>query len=253
MEKVPWKNLESIEGSIEGRFLRPTLLGEHVLPYKLRPPSLSVTPEVNGKVIGEKNAEVEEFQGLAEWLRAAAVHWEKNRTKAAEKRGLDLKGQLDFHGKLASQFPIPEFRVLYSKSGMHVSSMWTRGMEVVDYTLYWAPVGSPAEARFLVAILNSAAVTQAVRPLMSYGKDERHIEKYVWRLPIPTYDPTNSVHQCLTQLAELAEAEVAQLDLQEDKKGFVWQRQQIRKHMAQSEVGKEIETLVTGLLEGPGA
>jgi HEAT repeats/PBS lyase HEAT-like repeat len=33
------------------------------------------------------------------------------------------------------------------------------------------------------AILNSATVTELVRPFMSYGKDERHFDKHIWQRP----------------------------------------------------------------------
>ena len=75
---------------------------------------------------------------------------------------------------------------------------------VIDHKLYWAAVSGIGEARYLTAILNSDVLTQLVRPLQARGEhNPRHFDKYIFRLPIPLYDPGNSEHQ---QLAELGKA-----------------------------------------------
>lgn len=48
---------------------------------------------------------------------------------------------------------------------------------------------------------------------MSYGKDERHIDKYVWQLPIPLYDAMVEAHRALAALGARAEAEIVALAL----------------------------------------
>jgi hypothetical protein len=246
MEKPPWKTLDSVEGAVEGRFLREAMLGEHVLPFRLRERALSVIPEVDDKILGVDDPEIEEHQGLREWLEQTSGVWDAERT--SKRNSMSLSNRLDYHRNLSAQFPIPKCRVLYTKSGMHVSAMWTRGTEVIENTLYWAPVSYLTEARFLVAVLNSTIVTQGVRPMMSCGHNPRHIDKYVWRLPIPAYSSANPVHQRLVELSELAEKEIAALDLQEGEKKFPWQRQEIRSYLTQSDVGQEIESLVEALL-----
>jgi hypothetical protein len=204
-----------------------------------------VIPEVDNSVLGEDSLAIEEYRGLQDWVGRISECWEAYRSP---KSPADLiRGRLDFQHKLSSQFPMPEFRVLYNKSGTHLSAMWTQGTEVIDHCLYWAPVSSLDEARFLVAILNSAVTTWAVEPLMSYGKDARHFDKYVWQLPIPTFDAAEPTHQRLVELSTLAEGEVAALDLREGERDFPWQRQQVRKHLARSKVGNEIEALVATL------
>ena len=82
---------------------------------------------------------------------------------------------------------------------------------------------------------------------MSYGKDERHIDKYVWMLPIPLFDPSIESHSALADLGAQAEAEIAELDLAEDTY-FVGLRQNIRRHLAASDVGREIEERVEELI-----
>jgi len=114
---------------------------------------------------------------------------------------------------------------------------------VIDHKLYWATAHSEIEADFLCAILNSAAVTQLVRPLMSYGKEERDIDKHVWDLPIPEYDHSDADHVELAKLAKRARQEIAELELNE-KKHFAALRRSVRKHLAQSETGRAIEQRV---------
>ena len=110
--------------------------------------------------------------------------------------------QLNFQSKLSKQLPIPAFRIVYNTSGMHVCCAKLRDRRaIVNSDLYWASARSEAEADYLCAILNAPATTDLTRPLMSYGKDERHIHKHVWELPIPLFDQNDPVHQRLVELA----------------------------------------------------
>jgi hypothetical protein len=118
---------------------------------------------------------------------------------------------------------------------------------IIDHKLYWGAANSEAEANFLCAILNSAAVTKLVRPLMSYGKDERDIDKHVWELPIPEFDASHSDHAELARLGGVAGEEVLAFDL-DGSKHFAALRRVIREHLASSETGKAIEALVGELL-----
>jgi hypothetical protein len=119
---------------------------------------------------------------------------------------------------------------------------------IVDHKLYWAAVSSEAEARYLCAILNSAIVTVKVRPLMSYGKDERDIDKHVWKLAIPTFDPGNQAHLELALMAERSEAAVGKLAL-DSEEHFSASRRKIREFLQASQTGQRIEELVSLLLE----
>jgi hypothetical protein len=83
---------------------------------------------------------------------------------------------------------------------------------------------------------------------MSYGKDERHIDMAVWRLPIPLYNPSDEQHLQLADLGRQAENEVAALDIDESKH-FPSLRRQIRKHLANSSTGRQIDNLMESLLK----
>ena len=77
----------------------------------------------------------------------------------------------------------------YNKFGLHVSAaLVTNRAALIENTLYRAALNIASEGHYLVGILNTPSLTELVRPLMAYGKGECHIDKVVWRLPIPARD-----------------------------------------------------------------
>lgn len=77
------------------------------------------------------------------------------------------------------------------------------------------------------APLNSPTLTEILRPLMSYGKDERYVDKTVWHLPIHLFDPNDAAHVRLAEIGQTEAARIAALDLNEPK-NFVRLRQVVR-------------------------
>ena len=204
-EKTPWKGLKSLAGVVETEFVRPVLSGESLLPYRVSADLLAVVPCDSRHLLREPGA-IELHPGLEHWWRHAEAIWERHRSSER----LSLFQQLDYQSKLSKQLPIPTLRVVYNKSGMHlVAAKVTNRRALVSNGLYWASVASEAEADFLCAILNAPAATEAVRPLMSYGKDERDIHKHVWQLPIPQFDTDNTTHQRIVEIARHLEQQVA--------------------------------------------
>ena len=60
------------------------------------------------------------------------------------------------------------------------------------------------EANYLLAIINSDALYEAVQPLMAKGQfGARHLHKHLWKLPIPEFDAAEPLHR------EIAEAGAA--------------------------------------------
>jgi hypothetical protein len=108
-------------------------------------------------------------------------------------------------------------------------------------------MNSEEEADYLCAIMNSAVTTEALRPFMSYGKDERDIHKHVWQLPIETYDPQNPIHVRLVALARAAATIAAAFEVKEDLH-FAATRRHIRERLEASEVGVEISQIVEEML-----
>ena len=82
---------------------------------------------------------------------------------------------------------------------------------------------------------------------MSYGKDERDIDKFVWRLPIPRYDEADPEHRTLAALARDVESQIAALPLPEGAH-FTTLRRRIRHTLASLPAAQRIEQSVARLL-----
>jgi len=67
--------------------------------------------------------------------------------------------------------------------------------------LYWAAVATEDEARYLTAVLNAPVTTERVNPI----RGQRDFHKYVWSLPIPAFESSDSQHKLLVALCAEAE------------------------------------------------
>ncbi|WP_139982976.1 Eco57I restriction-modification methylase domain-containing protein [Nocardioides litoris] len=244
-EKTPWKALPDLTGTVESEFVWPTLLGEHVVPYRVTDHDLFVVP-VNrqGHLLTGDNPKVDAYPGLATWVRNAEGLWAEHRRSK-----LTLGQQIDHMRKLTQQMPPPALRVVYAKAGMHVAAALVADPKVViDHKLYWAAVSTEAEGYYLLGILNSPSLTELVRPLMSYGKDERDIDKHVWKLPIPTYNGDDEDHAAISALARQVAEAVGHRSV--DSTNFVAARRDLRAHLAADGVARDLDRRVRYLLGG---
>ncbi len=243
-EKMPWKEVRSLEAVVEAEFIRPILLGESILPFRALPAKRGVIPLEGTKLLDGEHPRLDFYPGLADWWRRAEQLWLYHRSSDR----LTLREQLDFRKKLTDQLPTPRLRVVYAASGMHVvASLVENPAAICEHSLYWGSVTSHAEGNFLCAILNTPSLTDLVRPLMSYGKDERHIDKHVWRLPIPLFDDSDPVHRRLSDLGEKCAEVVAALDLS-GSGNFVTLRRLVRSALAADPTATEINEIVLDLL-----
>jgi len=247
LEKMPWKNVDSMEGNVESRFLYDTLFGTNIVPFHvLKRTVRSVIPWTGRELLDGADPRIDEYPGLAKWWRDAEAIWEHNRSKSTT---LSLREQVDYYGKLSAQFPLQPHRVLYTKSGVRITASRFDGESaIIDHTLYWAAVDSIEEGRYLVAILNSDVVHLMVEPLMSEGLfGKRHVDKYVFAVLFPTFDPSNTLHQKIAHAAARAEDVVSELELPEELK-FGAARSQARSALEDSGITAELEGLVEALL-----
>jgi SAM-dependent methyltransferase len=244
-EKAPWKHLPDLTGVVESEFVWPVLLGENLVPFRILEPELFVLPlrPSLGGLMGTDHLRIDAYPGLAAWARQVEALW-------AEHSGakMPLVEQIDYRGKLSQQVPVLRLRVAYAKAGMHVAAALVESdRALIDHTLYWAAVTTESEGHYLVGILNSPSLTELVRPYMSYGKDERHIDKHVWKLPIPTYDPDNEVHAEISLLSRELAREIAAQEFRSTN--FVTIRRDLRTSVAETTHGRRIDELVVELLE----
>lgn len=239
-EKRPWKDLPSLRGTVEQRFVRPLFLGESILPFRPLRPIDAIIPWDQHLLNG---SDLDEYPGLATWLRRAEALWVRFRSSER----LSLIERLDYQRYLSRQFPTAGYRVVYTKSGMYMAAAIVADqMAIIDHKLYWGAVDSLDEGRFLTAILNSTVLTLTVRHLQGRGEhNPRDFDKYIFQLPVPVYKTADPAHQRLVALAERAEHVAANIPL--PAKRFEVQRRCIREALAHDGVMSDIDAIVKTL------
>ena len=246
--KGDWKDVESREGKVPTEWIRPLHRSPDMAPYIAKWKHTNAIVPVDGD--GRFHADPGR----------ACAFWEELDEVYEEHRGIGdgtattLRNQLDHMGKLSSQPLVPKRgrrMVLYPASGEIMRAARARaGEAVVEETLYWFEVASQAEAGYLVAILNAPCLKRAFNECRSSG---RHFHLHPWRkVPIPKYDKRCRSHRSLAELCTRAEA-VARgcaMATLADRPNLqqVGLSAAIREAVAASEVGQEINRIVTGLL-----
>jgi hypothetical protein len=243
-EKKPWKNLPTLSRPVESQFIRPLILGETILPYIVKPNPLAIVPWDGEQLLGPDGERIDLYPGLAAWWREASTIWDRH-----GRQQMTLNARLDYRHGLSHQFPIAHERVVYTKGGMYLAAARiTDPQAVIDHKLYWAPARSKNEALYLTGILNSDALTLAVRPLQARGEhNPRDFDKYIFQLPVPLFDRDNEDHLILAELADAAEKRVAAMQLPE--LSFQAQRKRVRQALRDDGIAEQVEAKVAKLLD----
>jgi hypothetical protein len=247
-EKAPWKTLNSIEERVEADFVRPILLGESILPYRIFQPFEGVIPvNGDGSVLDSEAAANRGYTGILRWMRSAENVWNTH-----SETGMTLVEQFNYYGKLSSQFPIARTRIVYAASGtLPAACLVNDNRAVVEHKLYWGKSESETEARFLLAILNSEVTRSRAAHLQSVGQfGARDFDKVMFTLPIPRFDPREQLHESLAALAQKAEAVAANVVIGGSVK-FQRARKLIREALTEAGIAQEIDRAVGELLGRP--
>lgn len=244
LEKAPWKDLAGIEHSVEASFIRRIFLGESILPYRAERPVTGVIPMDGNQLLDSTAAADRGWSGLAGWMRAVEAAWNAN-----SEAGVRFVDQIDYYGKLTSQFPIAPLRVVYAKAGNNPAACLLRDIEaLVDHKLYWATPESEDEGYYLVAVINSEAARRRVERLQSRGLfGARDFDKVMFTLPIPRFDVRQSTHAGLAKAGRDAEALAAQVATTENEP-FTRARKRVRDALKQAGLADQIDALVDQLL-----
>ena len=242
-EKAPWKSLPDLHGHVERQFVFPVHLGSTVTPYRLLEPWKAVLPVAGGGVLSDEG--IDAYPDLSARWGAAEAIWQAHRSDSTK---ISLTEQVDWQGKLGKQFPVPTYRVVYTKSGTKLAAATvTDQRQAIDHKLYWAPAATLAEARYLTAIFNSTALLTRVQGLQSRGQfGARDFDTYVFAVPFPEYDSSNATHVAIVAAAERAEEVAARVPLPESA-GFQRARKLIREALAAEGIGAEVEAHVEEL------
>lgn len=247
-EKSPWKDQPSIEHAVEALFLRPVLLGESILPFRLFQSFEGVVPVADDVLFDSATAAspARGFDKLSGWLRSAEATWDANKADATS---LTWAEQQNYNGKLLSQFPIAPLRVVYAKSGSRPAAMVLRDdRAVIDHMLYWTAPAGESEASYLTAILNSEAARSRAEHFQARGQfGARHFDKVMFNLSISVFSEKETLHRDLATAGREAERVASMVELVEGER-FQRARKRIRDALAEDGIGLEIEKLVDRLL-----
>lgn len=246
-EKMPWKELHSLEGTIESAFIRNLMLGSTIAPFRVLDPWRAVIPWDGTNVLDADDSGLEQFAGLAEWWRTASERWSNNRQK---KSPPTLTGRINFQKALETQFGSTGSRVVYTTSGSSlVAALVEDASCVIDSSLYWATVSQSGEAHYLLCILNSSAMEKAVAPLQSKGNfGRRHFHKFVFDVPFPLYNGNNALHQQISQIGSDAALEAAKVEIPAGTE-FKKARRLVNAHLAKVGITSKQEAAVATLLK----
>ncbi len=212
-DKAPWKNLNLTaisQQTIESRHVYDVHLGETLVPYATLEPLKAILPVRRGEYeipVDTNGPGGVRLGGLDQRMRGRwqTINglWEDNKQPATK---LNLLGQIDYQRKFSSQLGWQQtnarpVRIVYPTSGQPTAAIIHDNTSVIDTKLYWVTCKNIQEANYLLAIINSNALYEAVTPLMNKGQfGARDLHKHLWKLPIPEYDDGEPLHR------EIAEA-----------------------------------------------
>lgn len=241
-DKLPWKLLPPISDVVEKTFVRPVHLGETTLPFRTVAPLKAVLPisPKNGKLLS--SVEISEHEGLSSWWNTAETLWKANKSTNDAGSFLD---RINYIGQLSAQLPSATQRVVYTKAGNAITAARVDDNHaIIDHKLYWAATNTIDEARYLVGILNSAAVLERVKPFMAVGLfGPRDIDKNVFRALIQPFDAKNESHAALAKAVAGAEEAASNVDVS-GAKTFQAARKLVKLELGQKGFLHEIELLV---------
>lgn len=242
-DKAAWRT--TLRGPMEQMFLRPTLLGESIAPYRQLRQWEAVIPWLDGQLIDSRAALEQGHRHLAAWMRQAEAVWDHHGTGK-----LGLLQRLDYHRGLSCQFPTARTRVVYTKSGSTLVAAVVRDSEaIIDHKLYWMSTECEDEAYYLVAIFNANTFVERIRHLQSRGHGPRDFDKVLFDVPITAYQPTNAYHKAVASAGRRAEQIARQVPLKEDMP-FATARRLIRQALIEDGVAGKLDKLVAELLDG---
>ena len=269
LDKAPWKGLDltAITGqTVENRHLFDVHLGETIAPYVALEPLRVLLPLKRGDVAiptDDNGPGGIRLGGLERRMRerwqTVSSLWEDNKALANR---LNLLERLDYVHNLSSQLEWQNnpngrtVRLVYTTSGQPTAGLLGEDGILVDHVLYWISCRNIAEANYLLAVINSVALYNAVSGMMPKGQfGARHLHKHLWKLPIPEFNPSQELHTIIAEAGVTAAAaagkKLAELRQERgDRLTVAIVRRELRKWLRTSTEGRNVETAVARLLAG---
>ena len=264
----PWKdlNLDIITGKTLGEeHAFDVHLGETVVPYVALAPLKALLPVKQGERelpidqdgIGGINIYRLEWRMRDRWRIINAL-WEENKSPNNK---LSLLERLDYYRDLSSQLSWQHspgqrpIRIVYTSAGRATAAIIHDDKAIIESKLFWVTCRNMQEARYLVAIINSATLYEAVQPIMTRGQfGPRDLQEHLWKLPIPEFDAADPLHAAIADSGAAAAlgAQSRLRALQSERGASVsWRiaRRELRAWLTASPEGKAVEEQVQTLLQ----
>ena len=272
--------LNQMEGVVSNDHLFDVYLGECIAPYialdpqkaalPVHRPSMTM-PLIHDDCEDDKHdacrLEVAALHSTMQrrWSNAVEMFREAHKNQAIK----DLYSNLNHLNKLTSQLGYLQgaiadngkTRVAYTTQGEPTSAIVRDKYAVIDHKAFQTECQTKEEAHYVTAILNSNQLASQAKPFCTtnWAKKIRDFHKHGWKLPIPRYDASDSLHFRLSQLGATAEKEcqalIANSDIMSKPAGDAQSREarKLLRHEWQpnSEVAQDIEATVAELLSDP--
>ena len=267
-DKEPWRSLDltAITGqTIEATHVHDVHLGETIVPYTSLDPLKAVLPlrrgdgeiRIDPRGMGRVLLDGLERRMRERWQTVSSL-WDMHKQPVNK---LSLLQRLDYHRELSTQLKWNTApgdrpaRVVYTKAGQPTAALLDDDDALVDHKLFWVTCINSQEANYLLAIINSEALYEAVTPLMAKGQfGARDLQKHLWKLPIPEFDPAEGLHVAISEAGEAAAAgagrQLAMLRQERDRVTVTIARRELRKWLRESPEGRRVEEAVGRLLRG---
>ncbi|WP_099299332.1 N-6 DNA methylase [Corynebacterium dentalis] len=247
LEKKPWRDIPGLSEVVEKRYIYDVHLGSTIVPFKFLKPWKAVLPIDKETVLSESEIAERGGPGLARWWNKASQLWTMHRSTRSPE---SLTDRIDYHRLLAKQLGGSRLRVFYTASGTALAAAYSDSLKAIaEHSLYWLPVKNRAEARYLTAILNAPLTTEMVQHYQAIGLfGGRHFDTYPWRLAIPEFDPSESLHQELVDLC--VECERLASAVPDEGLGFQTVRGAVRAKLDGAGLQEKLDAAVAELLGG---
>ncbi len=212
-DKGPWRGLDLTavtSQTIESGHVFSVHLGETVVPYATLDPLKAILPfkrvdsQIPVDTRGVGGVRLSELgRRMRERWQITSGLWDTHKQPVNK---LDLLGRLDYHGELSKQLAwqrdpgVRSIRVVYTEAGVPTAALLNNDAVLADYTLFWVACEGMEEANYLLATINSDVLATEVNKYTTanWAGNTRHLQKHLWKLPIPEFDPGNHLH---TQIA----------------------------------------------------
>ena len=253
--KKPWQI--KMQGRIEENLLFETVLAKGLVPFGIIRTEKIFLPILKSKTsfhLANSNVLLEKgHENCSEWMENAETLWEKHR----QSDDRNLIQWLNYNQKLTKQDIQAPLVVLYNSSGTNLAAaiyeskknklFRTSGFIAESVTYYFYP-NTKAEGLYLVSVLNSTIVNEAIKVLQPEGLfGERHIHRRPFEgCPIPKYNARDEIQKKLAKMGRKCIGIVK--DNLEDLKGPIGRNRTEIRRILSSEL-QEIDKLVEQLFK----